>query len=350
MLADQTAPEGSPLETLAAVADAAELIAAVHACRTVHVAPSLHDYVVALCGATRADARLALGASPRAGVTLVRLARAHALVRGRDHVLPDDVKELAPDALAHRLLPAAGRAGGRRARSSTSCSRGCPCRCERRARRCADRARARRARLRSRRARLRAALRHRRAGAARRRARRPPSLHRARLGRPRRRAARRACAACRRSPTRASACASRSSCARSRAHAAGRAAFREAGVGGGVRAAARLGRRAARAARQLRARPAASAGCASSGAGELVREDPFGLARRADATRGSTALTVLAPPLELAGRRARGRRRGRASRGSGCAAAGTSCTACASTSRASRCAACTGPRPRTTAA
>ena len=79
-----------------------------HACRTVHVAPSLHDYVVALCGATREDARLALGASPRAGVTLVRLARAHALVRGRDHVLPDDVKELARDALAHRLLPAPG--------------------------------------------------------------------------------------------------------------------------------------------------------------------------------------------------------------------------------------------------
>jgi MoxR-like ATPase len=109
MLADQTAPAGSPLETLAPVADAAELIAAVHACRTVHVAPSLHDYVVALCGATREDPRLALGASPRAGVVLTRLARAHALVRGRDHVLPDDVKELAPDALAHRLLPAAGR-------------------------------------------------------------------------------------------------------------------------------------------------------------------------------------------------------------------------------------------------
>jgi MoxR-like ATPase len=108
MLADQTAPEGSPLETLAAVADAAELIAAVHACRSVHVAPALHEYVVALCGATRSDARLALGASPRAGVTLVRLARAHALVQGRDHVLPDDVKALAPDALAHRLLPAPG--------------------------------------------------------------------------------------------------------------------------------------------------------------------------------------------------------------------------------------------------
>ena len=108
MLADQTAAGGSPLETLVPVADAGEIVAAVHACRTVHVAPSLRDYVVALCGATREDARLALGASPRAGVTLVRLARAHALIRGRDHVLPDDVKELARDALSHRLLPAAG--------------------------------------------------------------------------------------------------------------------------------------------------------------------------------------------------------------------------------------------------
>ncbi len=41
-------------------------------------------------------------------MTLVRLARAHALVHGRDHVLPDDVKALAPDALTHRLLPAVG--------------------------------------------------------------------------------------------------------------------------------------------------------------------------------------------------------------------------------------------------
>ena len=173
----------------APVADAAELIAAVHACRTVHVAPSLHDYVVALCGATRDDPRLALGASPRAGVTLVRLARAHALVRGRDHVLPDDVKELAPDALAHRLLPAAGapadvasvvaraaRAGARPAVSG--------------ARPGADRARARRTRLRSRRGRLRPALRHRRAGAARRGA-RGRRGDRARLGRPRRRPAHR---------------------------------------------------------------------------------------------------------------------------------------------------------------
>jgi MoxR-like ATPase len=108
MLADQTGPEGSPLESLAAVADAGDVVAAVHACRAVHVAPALHSYVVALCGATRSDGRLALGASPRAGVTLVRLARANALVRGRDHVLPDDVKELARDALAHRLLPAPG--------------------------------------------------------------------------------------------------------------------------------------------------------------------------------------------------------------------------------------------------
>ena len=96
-------------------------------------------------GRRATDARLALGASPRAGVTLVRLARAHALIHGRDHVLPDDVKELAPDALAHRLLPAAG-APADVASVSRSCSRGCPSRCERRGWPGADRARAGRAR------------------------------------------------------------------------------------------------------------------------------------------------------------------------------------------------------------
>ena len=65
-----------------------------------------------------------------------------------------------------------------------------------------------------------------------------------------------------------------------------------------LRAAAGLDRRPARAARQLRARPA-RARAARARRGELVREDPFGLARRVDATRGSTALTVIAPPLEL---------------------------------------------------
>ena len=55
---------------------------------------------------TRGDARLALGASPRAGVSLLRIAKARALADGRDYVQPDDVKALAVPALTHRLIVA----------------------------------------------------------------------------------------------------------------------------------------------------------------------------------------------------------------------------------------------------
>jgi len=63
--------------------------------------------VVALLGRTRADRRVELGASPRAGLMLLRAAKARALLRGRDHALPDDVQALAPAVLAHRLVLAA---------------------------------------------------------------------------------------------------------------------------------------------------------------------------------------------------------------------------------------------------
>ena len=70
----------------------------------VHVDESLQDYAVALANATRAHGDLALGASPRATLALFRAAQALAAVRGRDHVLPDDIKYLAPFVLAHRLM------------------------------------------------------------------------------------------------------------------------------------------------------------------------------------------------------------------------------------------------------
>ena len=70
----------------------------------VHVDESLQDYLVALANATRAHGDLALGASPRATLALFRAAQALAAVRGRDHVLPDDIKQLAPCVLAHRLM------------------------------------------------------------------------------------------------------------------------------------------------------------------------------------------------------------------------------------------------------
>jgi len=73
--------------------------------RRVHVDRSLVVYAVALAAATRDHSEAALGASPRASLGLVRLAQAWALCRGRDFVLPDDMKLLAPAVLAHRIIP-----------------------------------------------------------------------------------------------------------------------------------------------------------------------------------------------------------------------------------------------------
>jgi MoxR-like ATPase len=73
------------------------------ATRSVHVEPAVRDYVVAIIRATRLDASFTLPASPRAGVALFSAARAHALLEGRDFVVPDDVKELAVPVLRHRV-------------------------------------------------------------------------------------------------------------------------------------------------------------------------------------------------------------------------------------------------------
>jgi MoxR-like ATPase len=77
----------------------------------VHAAPALRAYVVELLGRTRSDPRVELGASPRAGLMLLRAAKARALLAGRDHALPDDVQALAQPVLAHRLLLAPESAG-----------------------------------------------------------------------------------------------------------------------------------------------------------------------------------------------------------------------------------------------
>jgi MoxR-like ATPase len=98
---------GDPGAALEAVASGADLLAAQAAARRVHASPALHDYIVALLWRTREDARVALGASPRAGLMLLRAAKSLALLRGRDHALPDDVQELAEPVLAHRLVLAA---------------------------------------------------------------------------------------------------------------------------------------------------------------------------------------------------------------------------------------------------
>ncbi len=96
--------DADPMQTLKSVLDTEELQALQAASRTVHVEDSVRDYITALCRATREDPALRLGASPRAALALQQSAQALAGIRGRDFVLPDDVKELAVPALAHRVL------------------------------------------------------------------------------------------------------------------------------------------------------------------------------------------------------------------------------------------------------
>jgi len=81
-----------------------ELLAMQAALEDVFVSEALERYIVALAQATRVDHRVALGASPRGSLAVLKLARAEAALRGRDFVLPDDVKAVAVAALAHRLV------------------------------------------------------------------------------------------------------------------------------------------------------------------------------------------------------------------------------------------------------
>jgi MoxR-like ATPase len=102
MLTEQTADP--PLDDLEAVADAADAISLADEAKAIYVEESLNRYVVALLRATRGDSRLYLGASPRAGIALLRVAKARALAAGRGFLEPDDVKAVAASVLAHRLI------------------------------------------------------------------------------------------------------------------------------------------------------------------------------------------------------------------------------------------------------
>ncbi|WP_148614686.1 AAA family ATPase [Nocardioides rubriscoriae] len=103
-----------PLDDLEAVTDAGEIRKLSGIVNQVYVSPAIQQYVVALTGATRRTDDLVLGASPRATLHLVRAAKAHAAIQGRDYVLPDDVQLLARPVLAHRLLPSVEAAMGGR--------------------------------------------------------------------------------------------------------------------------------------------------------------------------------------------------------------------------------------------
>ena len=102
MLAEHA--DRDPVDELAPVADVPAIRAAQAALAGINGSEPLRRYVVAICDATRADERVELGASPRAGLMLFRASKALAALQGRDHVLPDDVQALAPSVLSHRLL------------------------------------------------------------------------------------------------------------------------------------------------------------------------------------------------------------------------------------------------------
>jgi MoxR-like ATPase len=97
------------------VAEVGEVVAAQRAAAAVHGSEALRRYIVAILDATRADPRVELGASPRAGLMLFRAAKALAALEGRDHALPDDVQALASSVITHRLLLAPDSAGDERA-------------------------------------------------------------------------------------------------------------------------------------------------------------------------------------------------------------------------------------------
>jgi MoxR-like ATPase len=105
---------GDRVLELEAVADTQELLDTQDAARRVHASKALRDYIVQLLIRTRGDDRVELGASPRAGLMLLRAAKAHALISGRDHALPDDVQGLAQTVLAHRIMLIPEAAGSKR--------------------------------------------------------------------------------------------------------------------------------------------------------------------------------------------------------------------------------------------
>jgi MoxR-like ATPase len=102
------------IRALTAVMNPEQLLAAQAAVRGIHASPALLDYLQALLGATRSGQWFVEGLSPRAGLGVLRAARARALLDERDYVSPDDVQSILPQTIAHRLRPKAGSGRGAR--------------------------------------------------------------------------------------------------------------------------------------------------------------------------------------------------------------------------------------------
>ncbi len=96
--------EGNPLSSVSAVANAAVMKEIIDAAAGIRMDVAVCKYIVSLIHATRKNPSISLGASPRASVALMRLARAYAFVNGRDYVLPEDVSALFLPAISHRII------------------------------------------------------------------------------------------------------------------------------------------------------------------------------------------------------------------------------------------------------
>ena len=95
---NQPVPEVVPVLTPGEILDLSR------AAETIHIAPEIIDYIVRLVQTTRDHVAIHLGASPRASLALMRCAKARAMIHGRNHVLPDDVRALVPSVLQHRII------------------------------------------------------------------------------------------------------------------------------------------------------------------------------------------------------------------------------------------------------
>jgi MoxR-like ATPase len=93
-----------PIESLAAVVNGKDVLAFSQQVSEVHVEASLEDYILQIIQTTRSHSDLALGASPRGSLALYKTGQALAIIRGRDYVIPDDIKKLVPLTLAHRMI------------------------------------------------------------------------------------------------------------------------------------------------------------------------------------------------------------------------------------------------------
>lgn len=97
--------ENNPLAELEPVSDGAQVSEAARLCAVCQVSKDIMRYIADICESARDPERVRLGPSPRALLALMRACQALAAIRGRDYVIPDDVKQLAEPVLAHRVIP-----------------------------------------------------------------------------------------------------------------------------------------------------------------------------------------------------------------------------------------------------